>query len=68
LKITSLYLTRIFSGLFEYLMNQREGFAYNILEYQKDLNQAFLDYLFNKFPNNGAYPLILLKVKKKSYG
>jgi hypothetical protein len=27
-----------------------------------------LDYLFYKFSNNDAYPLILLKVKKKSYG
>lgn len=49
-------------------MNQKEGFAHYILEHQKDLIQAFLDYLFYKFSNNGAYPLILLKVKKKSYG
>jgi hypothetical protein len=27
-----------------------------------------LDCLFYKFSNNGAYPSILLKVKKKSYG
>jgi hypothetical protein len=46
-------------------MNQREGFAHNILEYPKDLIQAFLDYLFYKCSNNGAYPLIMLKVKKK---
>jgi hypothetical protein len=49
-------------------MNQKEGFAHNILEHQKDLIQAFLDCLFYKFSNNGAYPSILLKVKKKSYG
>jgi hypothetical protein len=49
-------------------MNQKEGFAHNILEHQKELIQTFLDHLFYKFSNKGAYPLILLKVKKKSYG
>lgn len=46
-------------------MHQKVGFAHNILEHQKDLIQAFLDCLFYKFSNNGAYPFIFAQGKEK---